>query len=137
MVTGNDPENVVIDFSKKHLAEYPDRAIDTHIALENGLDWLRFGQIVKEFEDPEALFQKIRENSPHKLSDEAEKQFRISCKENALISNLSKCTRYLAVVDYAMMTLSQNIVLYFKKGSLVYLLEKKLYYRHSDLLKQG
>jgi len=137
MVTGNDPENVVIDFSKKHLAEYPTRSIDTHIAIENGIDWLRFEQTVPKYVDPEELFQNTRKQSPHKLTDEEEKQLRASIKVNALIDNLSKSTRYLAVVDYAMMTLSQNIVLYFKKGSLVFLLEQKLYYRHSDLLKQG
>ncbi len=137
MVTGNDPENFIIDFDQKPLAEHPTTFFDTHAVATNGIDWIQFKQTVTKYTDPEELFQSIRKNSPHKLSDEEEKRFRLSSKTNALMQNLSNSIRYLAVVDYAKLTLSQNIVLYFKKGSLVYFVEQRLYYRRSDLLKQA
>ena len=137
MVTGNDPENFVIDFDQKPLTEHPTKFFDTNAVSTNGIDWIQFKQTVNKYTDPEELFQNIRKNSPHKLSDEEEKKFRASCKTNAFLQNLSNSIRYLAVVDLAKLTLSQNIVLYFKRGSLVYFVEQRLYFRPSDLLKQA
>ncbi len=137
MVTGNDPENVIIDFGKEKRAEYPSNFFDTHIAMHNGIDWVEFEQTRTKFSDPEELFQSARKKTPEKLNEEQEKTLRTSCKATALIDNLGHSSRFLAVVDNARMILSQNIVLYFKRGSLVYLFEKKFYYRPSDLLKKS
>jgi len=137
MVTSNDPENFVIDFDEKSLAEHPTTFFDTNAVSTNSIDWIQFKQTVTKYADPEELFQSIRKNAPHKLSEEEEKKFRASCKTNALMLNLGSSTRYLAVVDYAKLTLSQNIVLFFKKTSLVYFVEQRLYFRPSDLLKQA
>jgi len=138
MVEGNQPEKAVIDFAKKSYADNLFTFIDTNSVSTNGLDWLEFKQTVTKYYDPEEMFQKFRnqiESNSKKMTDEEQKKQREHFKHVALSLNLSNCIRYLAVVDNACVTLAQNIALFFKRGSLVYLLEQRFYYRKSDLLK--
>ncbi len=138
MVTGIQPEKAVIDFAKKSHADNLFTFIDTNFVSTNGLDWLEFNQTVTKYDDPEEIFQndcsKLEEF--RKMTDEEKTELRKHLKISTLIRNLGNSIRYLAVVDYASVSLAQNISLFFKKGSLVYLLEQRFYYRKSDLLKR-
>ena len=139
MVTGNNPEKFTIDFAEKSYADNSFTFIDTGSVSTNGLDWLEFKQTVTKYQDPEEDFQEHcsqLEAHAKKMTDEEKTELRRHCKSVALSTNLGNSHRYLAVVDYAKITLSQNIKLFFEKGSLVYFLEQRFYYRKSDLLKQ-
>jgi len=89
--------------------------------------------------NPEEMFQNLcseRESKSEKMTDDEKTKLREHCKITSLIRNLGNSIRYLAVVDYASASVAQNVNLFFKKGSLVYLLEQRFYYRKSDLLKR-
>ncbi len=137
MVEGIEPENVVIDFDKKSYADNLLSFIDTGSVSTNGLDWLEFKQTVTKYVDPEEFFQNLcgEYEKVKKLTDDEKTKLRQHCKDTTLIRNLGNSIRYLAVVDHASVSLAQNITLFFKKGSLVYFLEQRFYYKKSDLLK--
>ena len=139
MVEGNQPEKAVIDFAKKSYADNLFESIDTNFVLTNGLDWLEFKQTVTKYDDPEEIFQNLcskMESQSKKMTDDEKTKLREHCKISTLVRNLGSSIRYLAVVDYASASVAQNTKLFFKKGSLVYLLEQRFYYRKSDLLKR-
>jgi hypothetical protein len=137
MVTGNNPEDAQINWQTKEFAENPTKYFDTNFLDYNGIDWVAFPQTGVKYLDPEEMFQNILKTAPSELTNEEKQNSRKSCRMTALVHNLSHSTRYLSVVDQARLTLAQNNNLYFKKGSLVYHLEQRLYFRPSDLLKQS
>lgn len=139
MVEGNHPEKAVIDFQAKSYANNKFQFVDSGMVSHNGIDWLVFRSTKKEFADPEERFQKhiqdIKKTNITPTEEEIleiRKHFKISTD----LMNLSDATKYLSVVDYAKMSFAQNQNYYFKKGTLVYSVNSKHYFRVCDILNK-
>lgn len=128
-------------FLKGDVKSYADNTfayVDSAVSQSNGMDWLEFPKISK-IEDPEEPFQKLKnkiESTSGNMSIDKQNKLRDTIKISVFTQNLINSLKYMAVVEYACMVFGRsNPVLYFKRGSVVYSIGERFWYRQSDLLK--
>lgn len=151
MVEEINPKKAIINFNNfgKSLADNRMIGNNSNFIQFNGIDWLYIPATTKQFLDPEEEYQKTKEKNEkikktldgEKLdafikSYGNEKEIRDEVNQSTLHQNITNSNKYLAVVEYAQLVLAENQRFFFKKGSLIYNFNGKVYFRIQDILRR-